>query len=293
MIDSSAISDAISQATGQVFHLAHHAASGAGCINQTYHLHGQDGRQFFIKLNTANRLAMFAAEAAGLNEIAATQTIRVPQPITHGIAGAQSFLVLEYLDLAGPDNGALLGKQLAALHRTQAAQFGWRQNNTIGDTAQQNEWSDDWITFWRERRLGFQLTLVARNGCSARLQQNGEKLMGRLADFFVDYQPAPALLHGDLWGGNHGYTVLDEPVLFDPAPYYGDREADIAMTELFGGFGADFYAGYRAAYPLHTGYALRRDLYNLYHILNHANMFGGGYARQAEQMMEKLLRSIS
>ncbi|HZW87329.1 MAG TPA: fructosamine kinase family protein, partial [Gallionella sp.] len=93
--------------------------------------------------------------------------------------------------------------------------------------------------------------------------------------------------------GNHGYTVLDEPVLFDPAPYYGDREADIAMTELFGGFGADFYAGYRAAYPLHTGYALRRDLYNLYHILNHANMFGGGYARQAEQMMEKLLRSIS
>ncbi len=293
MIDSRIISTAISDATGQDFQLDHHAASSGGCINQTYHLHGKDGRQFFTKINTANQLAMFAAEAAGLNAIAATQTICVPQPIIHGIAGAQSFLVLEYLDLGGRSNGALLGKQLAALHRTQATQFGWQQNNTIGDTPQQNAWSDNWITFWREQRLGFQLGLAEKNGFTGQLQQHGEKLLGKLADFFVGYHPSPSLLHGDLWSGNHGYLASGEPVIFDPAPYYGDREADLAMTELFGGFGVDFYAAYRAAYPLHAGYAQRRDLYNLYHILNHANLFGGGYARQAEQMMEKLLRTIN
>jgi fructosamine-3-kinase len=293
MIDSKIISAAIGQATGQVFQISHCAASSGGCINQTYQLRGQDGRQFFIKLNSANRLAMFAAEAAGLNEIAATQTIRVPQPVAHGIAGAQSFLVLEYLDLGGRSNDALLGKQLAALHRTQAAQFGWQQNNTIGDTPQQNAWSDNWITFWREQRLGFQLSLAEKNGYTGKLQQHGEKLLSKLPDFFVGHQPDPSLLHGDLWSGNHGYLASGEPVLFDPAPYYGDREADLAMTELFGGFGADFYAAYRAAYPLHAGYTPRRDLYNLYHILNHANLFGGGYVRQAEQMMEKLLAGIN
>ena len=116
--------------------------------------------------------------------------------------------------------------------------------------------------------------------------------MDALPGFFDVYTPQPALLHGDLWSGNHAFLADGTPTLFDPAAYYGDRECDLAMTELFGGYSADFYAAYRAAYPLDAGYAMRRELYNLYHILNHANLFGGGYARQAEQTMQRLLANI-
>jgi fructosamine-3-kinase len=290
--DSTAVSAAIGAATRQDFRLAEQTATGGGCINQAYRIRGDDDRQFFLKLNAANRLAGFTSEAAGISEIAATRTICVPQPIAHGIAGAHAFLVLEYLDLNERGDAAMLGEQLAALHRCQAKQFGFSQDNFIGSTPQPNAWTDDWLTFWRERRLGFQLALAARNGFGGRLQQYGAQLMDRLEGFFVGHRPAASLLHGDLWGGNHAFLADGTPVIFDPAPYYGDREADLAMTELFGGFGADFHAAYRAAYPLDEGYAARRDLYNLYHILNHANLFGGSYPRQAEQMMQRLLSEL-
>jgi fructosamine-3-kinase len=261
-----------------------------GCINQTYRIRGQDGRQFFVKLNAVSTLAMFAAEAAGLNEIAATQTIRVPQPIAHGNANTHSFLVLEYLELSSRGNAALLGKQLAAMHRCQAKQFGFAQGNFIGTTPQPNSWKNNWIDFWREQRLGFQLQLAEKNGYGGKLQTLGEKLLDALPAFFSGHTPQPALLHGDLWSGNHAFLADGTPVIFDPALYYGDRECDLAMTELFGGYTLDFYSAYHAAYPLDTGYAARRNLYNLYHILNHANLFGvGGYTRQAEQMMQRLL----
>src|SRR5208283_1970991 len=141
----------------------------------------------------------------------------------------------------------------------------------------------------REQRLGFQLDLAARKGYGGKLQELGHQLMERLPEFFEGYHPQPSLLHGDLWGGNHACTSDGAPVIFDPAPYYGDREADLAMTELFGGFDQEFYTAYRAAWPPDAGYTTRRILYNLYHILNHANLFGGGYARQAEGMMQSLL----
>ena len=289
MTDWPAISAAIATATRQPFQLIAHDASGGGCINQTYRVRGQDGRRFFVKLNTANKLAMFVAEAAGLNEVAATHTIRVPQPVVHGTAGATGFLVLEHLELHSRGDAKLLGEQLAALHRCSAPRFGFAQDNYLGTTPQPNAWADDWVAFWREQRLGFQLRLAAQNGYVGRLQTLGEKLLGALPAFFAGYTPRPALLHGDLWSGNHAFLADGTPVIFDPAPYYGDRECDLAMTELFGGYPADFYTAYRAAYPLDAGYAARKDLYNLYHILNHANLFGGGYARQAEQMMQKLL----
>ena len=287
--DWTAISDAIAEATGKPFRLAGHDRVGGGCINETLRLESADGRCYFLKLNDAQHLPMLAAEAAGLNEIGATQTIRVPHPIAHGIAGAHAFLVLEHLELGSRGNANLLGEQLAALHRCTQPRFGFAQDNFIGTTAQPNGWTDDWLTFWRERRLGFQLRLAAKNGYGAKLQTLGEKLTAVLPDFFTGYTPQPALLHGDLWSGNHAYLPGGAPVIFDPAPYYGDRECDLAMTELFGGYDARFYAAYRAAYPLDAGYAARRDLYNLYHILNHANLFGGGYAQQAEQMMQRLL----
>lgn len=301
MTDWSPISAAIASATGQPFRIASRETNGGGCINEAYTLEGTDGRRYFVKLNDARHLPIpstwlrtgFIAEAAGLEAIAATNAIRVPRPIAHGSAGRHSYLVLEHLDLNGRGNARQLGEQLAALHRCTSNRFGFAQDNFLGTTPQPNGWKDDWITFWRERRLGYQLRLAAENGHGGQLQRLGEKLMDELPAFFDGYAPPPSLLHGDLWGGNHGYIGDGTPVIFDPAAYFGDRECDLAMTELFGGYGADFYAAYRASWPLDAGYAVRKELYNLYHILNHANLFGGGYARQAEGMLQRLLAEVA
>ena len=278
----------IAGATGQAFELAERRSVGGGDINVAEAWIGRDGRRFFVKFNRADRLAMFEAEAEGLDEIRASGSIRAPAPVASGIADGQAYLVLEYLRFDGRGDEAVLGRQLAAMHRLTRANFGWRRANTIGATPQDNTESTDWIAFWRDRRLAFQLGLIARQGGSPRLLQLGERLQATLADFFVGHAPAASLLHGDLWGGNVGYAD-GVPVIFDPAVYFGDREADLAMTELFGGFGARFHAAYREAWPLDPGYASRKDLYNLYHVLNHYNLFGGGYGRQAEGMMERLL----
>jgi protein-ribulosamine 3-kinase len=287
---SESIALAISRATGQAFRVDRCHSAGGGCINTTEVLLGQD-QQYFVKLNSAARLHMFEAEAAGLREMETSNTIRVPTPICTGEAEGQAFLVLEFLDLSGRGGAATdraLGKQLAALHQTRAEHFGWWRNNTIGSTPQINNRENDWASFYREHRLRFQLELAADNG-GPHLLREGEKLLETLPAFFTDYQPVPSLLHGDLWGGNHGALHDGTPVIFDPAVYYGDREADIAMTELFGGFGSGFYAAYSEAWPLDPGYRVRKDLYNLYHILNHFNLFGGGYAGQAERLIQSLL----
>lgn len=281
----------IGQAGGSPFRLARHEAAGGGCINEAHVLYGVGGERFFLKLNEAGKATMFTAEAEGLQEILASHSLRVPRPVCSGTAGGQAYLVLEYLDLSSRGSAVVLAHRLAAMHRATQTQFGWRIDNTIGDTPQPNALSPDWIEFWRDRRLHHQLRLAAKNGAGHRLIDQGERLMMDLAAFFTDYRPRPSLLHGDLWGGNYGFAG-GEPVVFDPAVYYGDREADLAMTELFGGFGPDFYAAYREVWPLDPGYAVRKTLYNLYHVLNHFNMFGGGYAGQAEAMIERLLAEI-
>lgn len=197
-----------------------------------------------------------------------------------------------YIEFGGKRNGRLLGTQLAAMHRITAAKFGWQRNNTIGATPQINTWSDDWLEFWRARRLGFQLQLAAKNGASRRLLTQGERLLADCAPLFAGRVIQPSLLHGDLWGGNAGFDGCGMPVIFDPAVYYGDRETDLAMTELFGGFGADFYAAYDEAFRRDAGYPVRRTFYDLYHILNHFNLFGGGYAQQAEAMIGETLAEL-
>lgn len=301
------VASAISDATHRPFTLCNHSSVGGGSINDAYRLDGSDGARYFLKLNDAQHLQMFVAEAAGLEAIAATNTIRVPHVISHGSSGGQCYLVLEHLALSGRGDARLLGQQLAALHRctppplpcreragerVETSRFGFSQDNFIGTTPQPNTWKEDWIDFWREHRLGFQLHLAAKNGHSGELQRLGEKLMDALPAFFAGYTPQPSLLHGDLWSGNHAFLADGTPAIFDTAVYYGDRESDLAMTELFGGYPADFYAAYRAAYPLDEGYTTRKILYNLYHILNHANLFGGGYAQKAERMMRQLLEKI-
>jgi fructosamine-3-kinase len=288
---AAAIGAAISAATGVPFAAPTLNPIGGGDINEAFGV--SDGtRRYFVKANRAARLPMLEAEAEALHALIATHSVRAPQPLCTGTAAGRAFLVLEYLELRGRGDAALLGTQLAQVHRMPQPQFGWAHDNWIGSTPQPNGWHDDWLTFWRERRLGFQLMLAAQNGYGGALQRDGEALLCGLDAFFGSYAPAPSLLHGDLWAGNHGFLADGSPVIFDPAIYVGDRECDLAMSELFGGFAPDFYAAYREVWPLDAGYAVRKSLYNLYHVINHANMFGGGYASQAARMMAQLLAEL-
>lgn len=264
---------------------------GGGDISQAFSV-GKGAHRYFIKVNREARLPMFQAEADALHALAATHSVRVPQPLCSGKWEDRSFLVMEYLELHGHGDAARLGSQLAQLHRTPQIHFGWAHDNWIGSTLQPNGWRHDWIAFWRDQRLGFQLRLAARNGYIGALQRDGEALLAGLDVFFDGYAVIPSLLHGDLWGGNHGYLSGGEPVIFDPAIYVGDRECDLAMSELFGGFAPAFYAAYREAWPLDPGYPVRSRFYNLYHILNHANLFGGGYIAQAHRMVQQLLAEV-
>ncbi|MFQ5993559.1 MAG: fructosamine kinase family protein [Acidiferrobacterales bacterium] len=286
----SKIADHIADVTGQPFALRDQRDVGGGCINAAAVLESDSGR-VFVKLNKASALEMFAAEFAGLEEIARAAAMRVPTPICFGDEGNCAYLVLQYIEqgTATTESIEQLGRQLAKMHRYTGKQYGWFRDNTIGSTPQVNTPCRSWVDFWRTCRLRFQLELAERRGCRVSLRQKGEQLIDNIDVFFHSYTPAPSLLHGDLWSGNYTVDVSGTPVVFDPAVYYGDREADLAMTELFGGFPARFYDSYRETYPLEAGYEVRKVLYNLYHILNHFNLFGGGYESQAERMIQKLL----
>ena len=301
MMNLHEIESAISTATGNTFRIDKQSHVGGGDINTAIKIsgtnQGQAGQDYFLKLNNAQLLGMFEAEAAGLSDMAATGAIRVPKPVCTGIAGSQAFVVMEHLDIGGRGSMSTFGEQLAQMHRCTCDQFGpkqygWHRDNTIGSTPQINDWTQDWVSFWAEHRLGYQIDLAAKRGIGSSAIQKGENLRERLGDFFSGYEPEVSLLHGDLWSGNYGFVSDGEAVIFDPATYYGDREADLAMTELFGGFGGEFYAGYNASWPLDAGYSVRKLLYNVYHILNHFNMFGGGYGAQAESMMGQLLAGV-
>ncbi|WP_018952723.1 fructosamine kinase family protein [Thioalkalivibrio sulfidiphilus] len=279
----------ITQSTGKAFRLADERATGGGCINQAAVLTGTDGRRFFVKRNSARLSDMFAAEAEGLLALAESQAIRVPLPVCHGVEGAQSFLVMELLELGGRLDPAVFGEQMAQMHRHTAERFGWHRDNTIGATPQVNTWREDWIGFWREQRLGCQIDLATQRGGGRGLQDAVRRLMEALPGFFDGYNPVPSVLHGDLWSGNWDADREGNPVIYDPAVYFGDRETDLAMTELFGGPGSRFYDAYHATWPIDPGYRVRKDLYNLYHLLNHYNLFGGGYAGQSERLARRLL----
>jgi len=243
----------------------------------------------FVKSGPASALDMFEAEAEGLRELALTSTIRVPAVIDCGIENGRAFIALERLrfEPATQATETRFGQQLAALHRHTEKKHGWHRDNTIGPTPQHNPWTKDWVEFFRAHRLCFQLDLAARNGYSGELQTLGLRLADRLAELFEGYRPQASLCHGDLWSGNWG--VADGmPVIFDPAVYYGDRESDIAMTLLFGGFGQSFYRAYEDSWRMATGHERRLKLYQLYHVLNHLNLFGAGYLGQALKLLRDL-----
>ncbi|HEX7417958.1 MAG TPA: fructosamine kinase family protein [Steroidobacteraceae bacterium] len=248
----------------------------------------------FMKAVTPQHAWVLEAEMVGLAALAAAQAVRVPRVLGFDADQDGARLALEWIDCAPqtPRSEALLGEQLAMQHRVLAPSFGWQQNNTIGRCLQLNEPSGDWVRFVRERRLRPQLELAVQAGLGGALAARGGQLLEIIDALFATYRPVPSLLHGDLWSGNRLSDASGRPVIFDPAVYFGDREADIAMTRLFGGFSSAFYAAYVASWPLDPAHGTRCTLYNLYHVLNHANLFGAGYAAQAQGMIDRLLAEL-
>ena len=288
------LADALGRATGRQFARAPGADVHGGSIHRCVRWE-TDAGPVFVKLASAAEADLFAAEADGLRALADAHAVRVPEVLATMTTGTEAALVLEWLDFGDSDARAeaRLGQQLAALHRVEGPSFGWHRDNTIGRTPQLNAPANHWPRFYAEHRLGFQLRLAERNGLQARTVARGRQLADRCGEFFTSYRPASSLLHGDLWGGNWAVERSSgAPVLFDPAVYFGDREADLAMTRLFGGFGPAFYAAYEQAWPLDAGARTRRPLYDLYHVLNHYNLFGGGYGAQAGQLIDQLLAGL-
>jgi fructosamine-3-kinase len=251
------------------------AVSG-GCIHRCYRT-----AQGFLKVNHAHLADAFAAEADGLAALRAAGCT-APEPLETGVDDGEAYLLMQWLDLRSRGNFAALGHMLARMHRSTGRRFGWSRDNYIGSTAQRNGQNESWKAFWREQRLAPQLELARRNG--HRLD------IGAACDLLDGHAPQPSLVHGDLWSGNAGFLRDSSPVLFDPAVYYGDREVDLAMTELFGGFPREFYSAYEDEWPLEAGYQRRKHLYNLYHLLNHLNLFGGGYLAQVRSTLGLLAR---
>lgn len=260
--------------------------SSAWCVDS-------DRGPIFLKLESLRQADRLDAEADGLAGLRGASSIRVPEVLGHGVAGNTAFLALEWITRGKDAQSARrLGEQLARQHHVSDPEFGWHRDNYIGATRQPNKQGGDWLHFFREQRLSYQYQLAANSG-----YRLGDVAMQRLLDglgsFYTDYRPEVSLLHGDLWGGNWFADERGQPVIFDPAVYFGDREADLAMSELFGGFGPDFFAAYHAAWPLDPGYPVRRDLHQLYHILNHLNLFGGGYLRQAKSLLARLNNELA
>lgn len=282
MPDWSAILDALRETGADMPVQTAPRAVGGGDISAAWRV-----GDLFVKTGPPQSAEMFAAEAEGLSELARPAVIRVPEVVGYGLVHETAWLATRWIAFARATRATetKLGEQLAALHAVTAERFGWHRNNTIGLTPQVNDWSDDWVAFYRDHRLGFQLQLAADNGFS--LGEPAARLMQRIPAFFDGYSPAASLLHGDLWGGNWG-AVDGEPVMFDPAVYYGDRETDIAMTMVFGGFGTAFYDAYDANWPMAPGHERRLKLYQLYHILNHLNLFGRSYLDRAVSLLREL-----
>jgi protein-ribulosamine 3-kinase len=285
------LSQAISEATGKAFSAKHNQRTGGGSINRTMKI--SDGNNsYFVKLNRPGLLAMFEAESAGLTELTQSDFV-IPEVICSGKNDHAAWLVLQNLQLGGGNQAsfAQAGETFARMHQVRREHFGWSMDNTIGSTPQINDWTGSWAEFWKTHRLGYQIQLAKQNGYRQGVIDKASRLADECQQFFT-HNPFPSLLHGDLWSGNLSFDVKGQAAVYDPAVYYGDREADLAMTELFGGFSHSFYDAYNQAFPLDAGYRVRKKLYNLYHILNHMNLFGGGYEHQALSMTESLLNEL-
>jgi fructosamine-3-kinase len=273
-----------------------------GCIHTAWCLEFAEGARLFAKSGDPSALPLLEAEADGLAALAraAAGNPCVPRPHLLGRCQDQVLLLLDWLALApGRDASGWrdLGIALARLHRRSLegpcaegdrcdGVWGWPRDNAIGSMPQLNGWWDGWSEFFVQRRLAPQLTWLARRSGALR---GAERLLEQAGPWLQFHTPEPVLVHGDLWSGNAALLVGGGGALFDPSIHRADREVDLAMAQLFGGFPASFFAGYEAEWPLPAGHRRRRRLYNLYHLLNHANLFGGSYRSQAQHCLDDLL----
>lgn len=271
---------------------------GGGCIHRAWCLQTADGERLFAKTNRADQWPLLEAEAEGLRALAgvAPPGLRVPTPLAMGETGGQAVLVLPWLEMArrSPPAGdwVTFGAHLALLHRRSLENpsggqgFGWARDNFIGSSPQPNRRERNWGLFFTECRLRPQFQWLCQKGLEL---QGAERLLERLPSWLDGRDAEPCLVHGDLWSGNGAVLAGGEASVFDPAVYRGDRETDLAMARLFGGFPEAFFEGYREEWPLAEGWQTRQNVYNLYHLLNHANLFGGSYNQQAQSVVSTLL----
>lgn len=293
MVDSAAsLDDALRRLYGDDVTIDRRKTVGGGCINRAALLELSNGKAVFLKEHGLHPKGMMAAEAAGLAALGSLGAIRVPTPLAYWEESGNQYLLLEYLSQGSrkSDFWEEFGRSMAALHQgSEPGPFGFEGDNYIGSTPQKNDWRESWIDFFGRNRLLFQIELAEKRGLADRDMSRGvRKLIERLDTILVEPDKR-ALLHGDLWSGNYMVGPDGSAAIIDPAAYYGHPEADIAMTELFGSLGGPFYAAYREAGGLDPGYSDRRDLYNLYHMINHLNLFGGGYAGSVRSIVKRYI----
>ncbi|MFK7767785.1 MAG: fructosamine kinase family protein [Mariniblastus sp.] len=286
-----AIEEIIEKETSQRSIIQSVRPTTGGCINDTAVATLNDGREFFVKSNH-KAPELFGSESIGLKAIRKTNTIRVPEVVGTTITqSGVGILVLEKIDSTLPNSNFFenFGRKLAELHRVGVSEkFGFEANNHIGQTRQINSWDDDWIQFWSVNRIGFQLDLASRNGYATRdLTEGCEKVNRRLEQLIGRNEVPPSLIHGDLWSGNFMVSPDGQPVLVDPAVYFGARETEFGITTLFGGFDSRFYAAYNERWPMPEGWQDRVEIYKLYHLLNHLNLFGTRYLSSCFEIIKK------
>ena len=280
------ISEQISERTHQDFICDDIREVSQGDTHQAYKI--SDGkRRFFVKINGKNNLSNFEAEAEGLEHLQKADLFRIPNVICFGKVSDSSFLVLEHIQMThGTEQSWFaFGEKLAQLHNLQTQEmYGWQEDNFIGLTPQPNKWHKKWCQFFAEQRIGFMLQLLAEKGHDL---VDIDQAVDAVKTLLNGHCPKASMLHGDLWQGNTGFHK-EQAVMFDPAFYYGDREAELAMTELFNKFPPAFYAGYESVWPIDKDYQYRKSIYQLYHILNHAILFGGHYLNSARSTLKNL-----
>jgi protein-ribulosamine 3-kinase len=268
-------------------------AISGGCINEAYSC-TTDIARFFLKVNQNENVSMFGAEALGLETLYASGSVRVPKPQFYtSLPRGGSLLLMEYIPFGGEKSWSQkrLGENLASLHlQSEEKRFGFFSNNTIGSTPQKNTWSSDWVDFFSLHRLQFQLDLAFKKYGNEDLKELGEKLLKVLPKYFEGLKIFPSLIHGDLWSGNMAVDEAGNPVIFDPAVYYGHHEAELGIMAIFGGFSEEFYSAYHEKIPKERGFGERHELYKLYHYLNHLNIFGSSYFPVCFSIMKSLLK---
>ncbi|WP_047043954.1 fructosamine kinase family protein [Vibrio mexicanus] len=283
-----AISQRLSERLMFTFDITERVKVHGGDISECFMISDGDQR-YFVKVNQRDFISNFELEFENIRAMRESNSVFLPEPVLVDTTKTHAFIVLNYLVTKPLDDAKAsyqFGQQLAKLHRWgEQKEFGFDQDNYIGSTLQPNQWQRKWCRFFAEQRIGWQLQLLTEKGINL---VSTNEFVDVCKDLLSNHQPRPSLIHGDLWHGNVANSAFG-PICYDPSCYWGDRECDIAMTELFEGFQPEFYQGYEDEWPLELGYEQRKDIYNLYHILNHYNLFGGHYLDEAERVVKQIL----